>query len=318
MSYLVRTVQPMADHRPVTIKQHPFNAETDPRAMDRPQTPTDAFFIRSNYEQPQLPHDAHTLIVSGAVRAPFQLTVAELKRLPSRSLLVTVECAGNDRTQLRPLPAGEPWSTNALGTARWTGVPLKVLLDRAGLQDGALEILFEAADGDSKGGFVRSLPLEKALHEDTLVAYAMNDAPLGRAHGAPARLIVPGWYGMASVKWLKSIRAITEPFVGHYQTEKYVIDRGEGSEKVPVRAMKVKSFVASPTCSQHTAAGEVRVSGFAWSGEAPIQRVDLAVDGGGTWLPTELGPDQGRWAWRSFSTVVKLSRGRHALRSRAT
>lgn len=305
----------MSEHHPVRIKDAPFNAESDPRALRLDQTPTDGFFIRSNFDEPALP-DSHALVISGAVDAPYQLSMLELRSLPQRSLLVTVECAGNDRTGIRPLPPGEPWNTNAVGTARWTGVPLKLLLERAQVQRRAVEILFEAADGDSEHSFARALPLEKAFHEDTLIALQMNDAALTRAHGAPARLIVPGWYGMASVKWLKAIRAITEPFAGHFQTDRYVRDLGDGGKKEPVREMRVKSFIVSP--EEGASAGEIILRGFAWSGASPISRVEVAVDGGDEWRPAMLGPDQGRWAWRSFQLTLSLPPGRHAIRSRAT
>lgn len=302
---------------PEPITYHPFNAETDCRALDRAVTPTEAFFVRSNFDVPAL-DDAHVISVGGEVKTPFQLTARDLKALPHRTLTVTVECAGNDRCALRPLPVGEPWNTGAVATAQWSGVPLKALLDRAMLNGVTQELLFEAADGDDKSGFARSLPVDKALHPDTLLATAMNGAPLTQAHGAPVRLVVPGWYGMASVKWVRQITALSAPFAGHFQTDKYVYDPGTGTPPVPVREMRVKSFIALPPDGMPITAGKVTLRGFAWSGAAKIARVEVAISGGADWTPAVLGEELGPWAWRPFSVDVTLPKGRTALRCRAT
>lgn len=307
----------VADFSPEPIKFEPLNAETDRRALDRDITPAPAFFIRSNFAVPEL-SDSHVIGIGGEVEHPLGFSALELERLPQKSLTVTLECAGNDRSAVRPLPVGEAWRTGAVATAVWTGVPLKTLLDRAGVKKHALEVLFEGADGDDQNAYARALPIDKARHPDTLLAIAMNGAPLSRAHGAPVRLIVPGWYGMASVKWVRQLTVLQKPFSGHFQTDKYVYDPADGRRSTPVREMKVKSFISTPAESSTVEAGTVTLKGFAWSGAAKISRVEVAVGGGDAWTPATLGTDLGPWAWRPFSIDVKLPPGRHALRCRAT
>lgn len=307
----------MADFAPEPLKYEPFNAETDRRALDRDITPTSAFFVRSNYEVPELP-ESHVIGIGGDVEHPITFSALELQRLPQKSLTVTTECAGNNRSDVRPLPVGEPWSAGAVATAVWTGVSLKSLLERARAHPKAVEVLFEGGDGDDQNQFARALPIDKAMHPDTLLALAMNGAPLTAAHGAPVRLIVPGWYGMASVKWLRDITVLRHRFSGHFQTEKYVYDADDGTKTKPVREMKVKSFITTPSEGAAVPAGVVTVHGFAWSGFAKVARVELAVGGGDVWIPATLGRDLGPWAWRPFSVELRLPPGRHALRSRAT
>ena len=212
----------------VPLKPSPFNAESAIAVLAAPVTPAPSFYVRSNFAVPDLDAAAFRLRVEGAVKTPFELSLDELKTLGARTISTVMECAGNNRLQLAPLPSGEPWHAGAVSAGEWTGVPLRPLLERAGLQSGVMEILFEGADhGKPKDGpgdipFARSLPLEKALHDDTLLVYDLNGAPLPRDHGAPLRLVVPQWYGMASVKWLSRIEAITEPFTGYYQKNRYI------------------------------------------------------------------------------------------------
>ena len=212
----------------VPLKPSPFNAESAIPVLDTPLTPSPSFYVRSNFAVPDLDPAAFRLRVEGAVNQTLELSLDELKSLGPKSVATVMECAGNNRLQLAPLPSGEPWHAGAVSAGEWTGVPLRPLLERAGVKDGVIEILFEGADhGKPKDGpgdipFARSLPLEKALHDDTLLVYALNGEPLPRDHGAPLRLLVPQWYGMASVKWLRRIEAITEPFTGYYQRNRYI------------------------------------------------------------------------------------------------
>jgi DMSO/TMAO reductase YedYZ molybdopterin-dependent catalytic subunit len=236
-----------------------------------------------------------------------------------RSLTVTLECAGNGRTSMAPLPEGEPWGQGALGTAVWKGVPLAKVLARAGLRPDVVEVLIEGADGEGRKRFARSLPMSKALHPDTLLALEMNGAPLTRSHGAPVRLIVPGWYGMASVKWVSRIEALTEPFEGHYQRERYVYDLSDGRAPEPVTRMRVKSMITSPEEGTRVAPGRVVVQGMAWSGERRVVQVELAVDGGESWRQATLleAPRPSAWVRWAF-TWENAAPGRHTLRARAT
>ncbi|ADO76137.1 Sulfite oxidase [Stigmatella aurantiaca DW4/3-1] len=305
--------------RLVVVKHEPFNAETPPEALAAARTPTPSFFVRSNSAEPELSLATHRVTVEGAVEHPFTLKVAELARGPLRSLPVTLECAGNGRTSMTPLPEGEPWQQGALGTAVWSGVPLAEVLQRARLKPGALEVLVEGADGDASKRFARALPLAKALHPDTLLALEMNGAPLTRAHGAPMRLLVPGWYGMASVKWVTRLEVRTQPFEGYYQRERYIYDRGDGQAIEPVTRMQVKSLITSPAEGTRVAPGRVVVQGMAWSGERRVVRVEVAVDGGDHWRAATLleTPRPSAWVRWAF-TWEGAKAGRHTLRARAT
>src|SRR5688500_2163784 len=193
------------------IRRSPLNGETPSGALREPVTPTEHAYVRTNFGVPALDRQTHRVEVSGAAASPFSFGVADLDALEQRTLLVTMECAGNDRTAIVPPVDGEPWTGGAVSTVRWSGVPLHVILERAKADARAAEVLFEGADrgpiasvGDVVS-FARSLPLSDALHPETLLATSMNGEPIPPRYGAPVRLVVPGWFGMASVKWLRRI-----------------------------------------------------------------------------------------------------------------
>ena len=272
----------------VTVQVSPRNREASVRQLRRTLTRSAAHFVRSNFDVPELP-GAWRLEVGGAVRTPLTLDLDALLSFPLRKETVTLECAGNGRLGMRPLPQGEPWSLGAVSTATWAGVPLVQVLEKAGLRDDVVEFLFESADG----GFARSLPREKATSGEVLLAVQMNGAPLTPEHGAPLRLIVPGWYGMASVKWLRRIEAITTPFRGHFQSERYVLIDEEGRVPAPVQRMQVRALVTSPLEGDRVPRGRLDVSGWAWSGEGAITAVEVAVGGGEDWTPPSSSSAQG-------------------------
>jgi DMSO/TMAO reductase YedYZ molybdopterin-dependent catalytic subunit len=305
--------------RLVVVKPEPFNAETPLEELAHARTPTASFFVRNNHPEPELPAGTHRIAVEGAVKTPFTLSPAELTRGPLRELTVTLECAGNGRALMAPLPEGEPWGKGALGTAVWKGVPLAEVLGLARLRPNVLEVLVEGADGEGSKRFARSLPVSKAMHPDTLLALEMNGAPLTRSHGAPVRLIVPGWYGMANVKWVRRIEALTRPFEGHYQRERYIYDFGDGRTPEPVSRMRVKSLIIAPGSGTRVAPGRVVVQGLAWSGERRVVQVEVAVDGGETWKPATLleTPRPSAWVRWAFTWEDAVP-GRHTLRARAT
>jgi DMSO/TMAO reductase YedYZ molybdopterin-dependent catalytic subunit len=276
-------------------------------------------YVRSNFAAPTL--DAtHVLRVGGAVATPFELRLAELAALPQYEVLVTMECAGNWRVAMEPVPPGEPWAYGALSTTTWRGVRLADLLTRAGVAADAVEVLAVGADAgpreDAVGlvRFARSLPLAAALAPDTLVATHMDGAPLTADHGAPVRLIVPGWYGMASVKWLAALEVLTTPFTGYFQRERYVYDRD--GEITPVTHALVKSMITAPT-DGGACASSTLVTGWAWSGAGGITRVEVQVNDG-AWREAALGTPASRWAWTPFTYAATLPLGRVTLRSRAT
>jgi DMSO/TMAO reductase YedYZ molybdopterin-dependent catalytic subunit len=308
------------DDRLVVVKGEPLNAETAHPALVSPVTPSGAHYVRTNLPMPDPARDTR-IVVDGAVADPFTLDLAALRALPQRSVTVTLECAGNSRLEMAPLPPGEPWARNAVSTASWTGVPLSLLLDRAGVRDDVVEVLVTGADRGTPSGattetrFARALPLDKATDPNVLLALEMNGQPLPREHGAPVRLIVPGWYGMASVKWVARIAALTEPFTGWFQSERYVYD--DGRERRPVDVLRVKSMIVAPENGVGVHGGRIEVWGWAWSGAAPIARVDLSLDGG-EWLEARLDAPLAPHAWRRFSLRLEVTeRGRHTMRSRA-
>ncbi|HEX8229347.1 MAG TPA: sulfite oxidase [Chloroflexia bacterium] len=315
---------PDTGERLVVVKQEPFNAETPLFALREYLTPTENFYVRSNFPVPTIAGDTWRLRVGGAVAQPVEFTLADLLSMPSRELLATLECAGNGRTGFAPLPQGEPWGVGAVGTARWRGVSLALLLERAGLNAGAVEVLFEGADrgvpaaGSAEAPFARSLPLDKALHPDTLLAYEMNGAPLPLGHGGPVRLLVPGWYGMASVKWVASMSVLQQPFTGFYQKDRYVLDFPGSSETLPVREMQPRALITSPTSGGVVAPGSHIVSGVAWSGRGTVASVEVSVEGGGPWRAARLLDPPAPYTWRRWEfdwTPSKL--GRHVLRARS-
>lgn len=301
----------------VVVREDPFNAETPLHRQVGIVTPNRLFFRRDHFSVPRAPGD---LVVDGAVERSIALQVPDdLAALPSRSLVVTLECAGNGRAFLDPKVPGEPWRLGAVSTAEWTGTPLRAVLVRAGVRPSAVEVLCEGSDAgevpDAGGriSFARSLPLEKALHEDTLLAYAMNGEPLPVEHGGPLRLVVPGWYGMASVKWLRRLAVLERPFEGFYQKDRYVIDG------LPLRGIEVRAVIVSPREGARVRRAPLRVRGYAWSGHAPVVRVDVSVDRGETWGGARLLEAASPYAWRAWEVDWEPARGGEAvLLARAT
>lgn len=273
----------------------PLNREAPLDALAAALTPTPSFYRRSHFPVPRADADAWRLRVGGEVARPLSLTLAELRALPRRTLAVTLECAGNGRSLMRPVPPGTPWGLAAVSTAEFTGVPLRDVLERAGPGPAAAEVLFEGADRGSVGpgreeSYARSLPLAVALDGGALLAWEMNGEPLPAEHGFPLRLVVPGWYGMASVKWLATVRVLAEPFRGHFQAEHYVYLGEAGTpDGTPVTRARVRSLIASPEDGAAVPPGPVEVRGLAWSGAAPVARVEVSADDGATWAAAELG-----------------------------
>jgi DMSO/TMAO reductase YedYZ molybdopterin-dependent catalytic subunit len=303
------------------IRHDPYNAETPEPVLAHSITPTQHAYVRTNFDMPEL-SATHVIEIGGAIERPLSVSLATLRDMTQHTVTTTMECAGNDRLGMHPLPTGEPWDHGALSTLTWTGVPLADVLDLAGVRADAVEVLVTAADAgprdDAEGTvrFARSLPMADARRRDTVLALAMNGAPLTREHGAPVRLAVPGWYGMASVKWVTRIDVLTTRYTGYFQRQRYVYD--EPGRVSPVDRMRVKSIIASPAngerCTRH-----VVVTGWAWSGFGAITRVELGVDGGEQWMPATLGEPVSEYAWTPWHAEFIAPRaGRFVLRSRAT
>jgi DMSO/TMAO reductase YedYZ molybdopterin-dependent catalytic subunit len=311
----------------VVRTKRPLNAEMPPAAQVGIITPTARFFVRNHFDVPQVDDTSWSLTVGGLVRRYRTFSLADLRRLPSRSMVVTLECAGNGRSLLEPPVEGERWHLGAVSTAEWTGVPLVEVLDTAGIEGAAREIVFRALDLEPARGatpgkseplrFERSLSLEQAQHGDVLLAYAMNGEPLPANHGFPLRLVVPGWYAMASVKWLAAIEATERPFTGYFQTDHYVIEpAGDGTSGTPVAEVRVRALITEPEAGDVVRRGELVVRGYAWSGHGAVVRVD--VDAGHGWQIARLLDDPLPHAWRRWELATRVDVGRLALRARAT
>lgn len=304
---------------PLTVvRPHPLCAETPVPLLQHAVTPPASVYVRSNFDTPAA-HAAWTLTVGGAVQRDVTFTLDDLASLPQRDVIVTMECAGNWRLGMDPVPEGEPWKYGAVSTTRWRGVSLAALLVAAGVHDDAIEVVARGADAgprddaDAPVRFERALPLAVARHEDTLVATHMDGAPLSPDHGAPLRLVVPNWYGMASVKWLNELVVRTTPFTGYFQTKRYVYE--VDGRATPVTRALVKSMIVAPADGDHTSA-ETIVRGWAWSGAGAIIRVEVAVND--AWRDAELGVPASPYAWTPFALPVTLPPGEVVLRSRAT
>jgi len=310
--------------RLVVVRPSPLNAEAPAAALDSAVTPTPLAYVRSNFPTPALDAEWHCIQICGAVERATAVEVATLRAMPQRTVVTTMECAGNDRATMRPLPAGEPWQSGAVSTARWTGVPLRDVLAACGVRPDAVEVVATGADAgprddapdDREVVFARALPLADALAPDTLLALAMNGTPLPPEHGAPVRLIVPGWYGMASVKWLARLDVRTTPFEGYFQRRRYVYDSDDGV--APVARMRVKSVIVEPGEGARVRPGRTRFWGWAWSGDGAIDAVEVAVDGDGAWQRAGLEAPTSAHAWTRWSLDVDLAPGRHLVRVRAT
>jgi DMSO/TMAO reductase YedYZ molybdopterin-dependent catalytic subunit len=268
---------------------------------------------------------AWRLTVAGA--RELSLSLDDLRSRPATTLAVTLECAGNGRALYAPRPLSQPWLLEAVGTAEWTGVRLRDLLEEAG-GDG-VEVLFRGLDRGLEGGedqrYERSLPAAEARHEEVLLAYAMNGAPLPPQHGFPLRLVVPGWYGMTSVKWLERIEWLDAPFTGYQQRTGYRMRRTPEEDGVPVDRMLPRSLMIPPgfpdfaSRERHMDLAPATVRGRAWSGAGTIERVEVSDDGGASWSDAALGPQPSRWAWRAWAwDWAPAAAGAYELCCRAT
>lgn len=279
----------------------PLDAETPPELLDSWITPRARFFVRSHFYIPQIDLARWQLTIGGLVAKPLELSLEQIRRMPQIERVVTLECAGNGRAYFEPHVAGTQWRKGAVGTARWKGVRLRDVLARAALKPEAKHIWFDGVDTGMVAApdFVRSVPVEKCLHPDTLLATEMNGAPIPIEHGFPLRLITPGWEGAACVKWLTKMTASPHEADGFFMQTAYRIPNHavapgaavEAKDMVPVTSLAVKSLITR-------ASGPIE--GFAWAGEADVARVEISTDGGRTWNETKLGRDKAPFAWRQF------------------
>jgi len=299
----------------IYLSREPLNAETPLERQVGVITPAARHYVRDHFA---IPPATDRIAVDGAVRTPLDLALSDIRSLPPRSLVVTLECAGNGRAFLDPPVPGEQWRTGAVGTAEWTGASLRAVLEMAEPLPTAVEVLCVGADAGIPAGmtarisYERSLPIGDALHDDVLLAYAMNGGDIPPEHGAPLRLIVPGWYGMASVKWLSRLHLLERRFAGFFQTDRYTV--GER----PLREIATRALITWPRDGERLAPRPFVARGYAWSGRAELARVELSADGGRRWRQATLAEGFARYAWRQWhADIAPSASGQLVLLARA-
>jgi len=314
----------------IVLSEEPLVLETPVEQLSDFITPTKSFYVRTHFPVPKIDESQWRLRIEGEVEKPFEINFDELIKLESRKIPALLECAGNGRSFLEPKVKGVQWGVGGVGNAEWTGVPLSILLDRAGVKSRALEIIFEGADRgrleDPKSprgeiNFARSIPLDKA--RDVLLAYKMNDVDLPPEHGFPVRAIVPGWYAVASIKWLQRIIVTDKPFNGYYQTLDYAFWKREGEQArlTALSEIQTKAEIIQPSDGEVVAANSnVRIRGAAWTGDGEIRKVELSTDGGKNWKETKLLGESKPNAWRlwEFDWKAPARSGKATLIARAT
>ncbi len=310
----------------VVHRAHPLNCETSiPALVGGVVMPNAHFYVRNHFQIPTFSEQTWRLKIGGLVERPLSLSLRDLKNMRSQTLVVTLECAGNGRSLLDPPIEGEKWELGAVSTAEWIGVPLVEVLDRAGIKAGACEVLFQGADSGRVPGraeaihFERSLSLDQARNSDILLAYAMNGEPLPIQHGHPLRVIVPGWYAVASVKWLTEIELIGKPFAGHYQVDTYFYEwqRDGKTIREPVTLQRVRSLITEPQAGQEIERGELAIRGVAWSGSALIARVEVSI-GDSPWRQARLVGEPNRHSWQWWELIARVEgAGTTRIRARA-
>lgn len=309
----------------------PFQVFADSVADGSLLTPNDAFFVR--YSMGQLPLDLKVedwrLAVGGHVATPLSLSLDELKGMPTAEIVAVNQCSGNSRGFSEPRVGGGQLAHGAMGCARWTGVPLKAVLEAAGVRPGAVDVAFEGLDGPvlpTGHDFAKSLAVDHAGDGEVMLAWAMNGEPLPFLNGFPLRLVVPGWFGTYWVKHLERITVLDRPFDGYFMVKTYrmpdndcgCVEPGTKAEKtVPISRLRVRSFITSVMVGAELKAGPQELAGFAFDSGAGIRRVMVSTDGGNGWTDARLGPDRGRYAFRGWSLPVQLGAGDHVLMARA-
>jgi sulfite oxidase len=310
----------------------PEDLETPVSLLNTWITPNDLFYVRHHTYAPNIDEAAAkewSVKVDGEVERPLTISLDELKRMGRATVTVTLECAGNGRAFFDPPVAGIQWEKGAVGTARWTGVRLADLLAKAGLKPTGKYALLGGADKPvgQMPDFLRNVPIDKAMHPDTILAYEMNGEPLPALHGFPLRAIVPGWEGAYAVKWLNHVQVIDKEHDGFFVKTAYRYPSRRVApgaavapkDMVPLTGLVVKSFINSPLEGAAVKPGKIRVTGFAWAGESKIAKVDVSLDNGSTWAPARLGRERERYAWQSFEHELSITApGSYLIMSRAT
>jgi DMSO/TMAO reductase YedYZ molybdopterin-dependent catalytic subunit len=306
-----------------------LDLETPVEYLNSWLTPLPHFFVRNHMHEPsELNAEDWRLTVGGEVEKPLTLNLTDLSKIETHSVFNTLECAGNGRAFYRPQVAGVQWGKGAVSTARFSGPRLRDVLQRAGVKPNGKHVMFRGLDEvpGKVPPFIRSIPIEKAMDSDTLIATRMNGETLAKHHGFPARALVPGWVGAASIKWLTEIKVLENEFAGNFMSPGYRFPNGPvkpGDTVKPedthaLTALSVKSLIVEPADGKQLRAGKVSVRGAAWAGEADIVKVDVSTDGGTTWSAATLGPERAHYAWCLWDYEWKASKGDYVILSRAS
>src|SRR5438046_2299412 len=322
---LIPTPEITPDELQLAVRNHSMPLE----ALAYPITPVGLHYLLIHFDIPAVDVSRWTLTVGGRVRRSITLSLDEIKARRSTTLAVTLECAGNGRARLSPRPMSQPWLAEAVGTAEWTGTPLAPILEEAGVLDGAHDVVFTGLDRGVQGGvdqyYERSLSLTDAMRDEVLLVYAINGLPLPPQHGFPLRLIVPGWYGMTHVKWLRSVTVTDRAFDGYQQAAAYHYRTVEGDLGVPVTRMLPRALMVPPGVPDFMSRTRFvppsihPVEGRAWSGRAPIASVDFSSDGGRSWSAADIEEALSPYAWRRWTTLWDATKpGEYELCVRAT
>jgi DMSO/TMAO reductase YedYZ molybdopterin-dependent catalytic subunit len=300
----------------------PINLETPLRELTQDVTPNDLFFVRSNYDGPVIDPSAYTLTVDGEVENPLTLRLDDLRRLPQVTQIITLECAGNGRSFHKPPASGIQWEYGAVGTAVWRGVRLADVLQLARPRPTARHVVPDGNDTPptpQAPDFIRSHPIQKAMEPHTMVALEMNGQLVPHLHGGPARLLVPGWVGSASIKWLTKLTLADKEWAGPFMARSYRSPRvDDPNQTYSLQSVECKSIVVAPVDGASLAAGPQTVTGFAWAGEGTIVAVDVSTDGGQRWQPGTLVGGEARYAWRRFELGWTATPGAHTVMARAS
>jgi sulfite oxidase len=325
---------PIATHPRLRVRQEsPLNAEPEPGALiESFRTPNELFFLRNHGDIPAVDPGSYRLTVDGLVEAPLSLSLADLRRFPRITAGATLQCAGNRRREMmevKPIPNELPWDSEAVSNAEWSGVPLREVLAAAGPRAGALHAAFLGLDETERHGhrfqFGGSIPLEKAMRPEVLLADTMNGAPLPPAHGAPLRVVVPGYIGARSVKWVSRITLRETPSDNYFQAKAYRLfpasanaDNVDWDTGLMLGESPVNAVICSPVSGERLPAGQVTIRGWALAGGGrEIARVEVSADGGGTWTTAERGSCESGWTWCFWGVPLNLPPGEHEILCRA-
>lgn len=300
----------------------PINLEAPLRELTSPITPYETFFVRNNYDGPEIPPQQYVLKVDGEVDNPLTLRLDDLRKMEQITQTITLECAGNGRSFHTPRASGIQWEHGAVGTGVWRGVRLADILKMAKVRPSAKHVVPNGNDEPptpQAPDFIRSHPISKAMEPHTMIALEMNGRPVPHLHGGPARLIVPGWVGSASIKWVTQITLADKEWGGPFMQRSYRSPRANDPKQTySLQSLECKSVVVAPQDGAQLAAGQVTIVGFAWGGEGTIVAVDVSTDGGQSWKPATLTGEEHRYAWRRWEATLDAKPGQHTIMARAS